>query len=213
MPKAYNPNDVYFRKAKERGFRARSAFKLEEILQKFPRILSAPANVLDLGSFPGSFLQVLGDRNLGGSICGVDLSVVQPFPKSFPANLHLIQGDAFEESTAQEILDFFGDKKADLITSDMAPKTSGIKSVDQWKSIELNQRVLELCELLLRPKKGVLVSKIFKGEDFEEFWVDEFRDCFEKVKTFKPKSCRDRSVEVFLIGIGWIGKNTKEGRG
>lgn len=212
MPKAYNPNDVYFRKAKERGFRARSAFKLEEIFQKFPRIISPPANILDLGSFPGSFLQVLGERNAGGSICGVDLSEVQPFPKNFPADIHLIQGDTFEKSTTDQILEFFGEKKADLITSDMAPKTSGIKSVDQWKSIELNQRVLELCELVLRPKKGVLVSKIFKGEDFEEFWVEEFRDCFEKVKTFKPKSCRERSVEVFLIGIGWIGKTAEKKR-
>lgn len=205
MPKAYNPNDIYFRQAKARGLRARSAFKLEETLQKFPKLLCKKANVLDLGSCPGSFLQILGEKNNGGKICGVDLQPIDPFPRNFPADLHLIQGDVFEESTARQIIEFFGDKKADLITSDMAPKTSGVKSVDQWKSIELNQRVLEICDILLKPN-GNLIAKIFKGEDFEEFWVEEFRDRFKIAKTFKPKSCRDRSVEMFLIGLGFLGE-------
>lgn len=205
MPKAYNPNDTYFRQAQKMGYRARSAFKLKEILKKFPALLTKrKANILDAGACPGSFLQVLGEESRGGKICGVDLQKIKPLPKNYPAELCLIQGDMFEEETEKAILNFFGDKKADLITSDMAPKTSGIKSVDQWKSIELNQRVLEICESLLK-YNGNLITKIFKGEDFEEFWVEEFRDRFEKTKTFKPKACRDRSVEIFLIGIGWKG--------
>lgn len=204
MPKAFSPQDHYFHLAKKHGYRARSAFKLIEVLEKFPKLLSSRANVLDLGAAPGSFLQVLGEKNAGGKVCGVDLQEIEKFPKSYPCELRLIQGDVFEESTAQKILDFFGDKKADLITSDLAPKTSGIKGVDQWKSIELNERVLEVCEMLLK-KNGNLIAKIFKGEDFEEFWVQSFKNRFELAKTFKPDSCRDRSVEIFLVGIGWKG--------
>ncbi len=204
MPKAFSPQDHYFHQAKKLGYRARSAFKLIETLEKFPKLLPKKANVLDLGAAPGSFLQVLGEKNAGGKVCGVDLQKIEKFPKNYPCELELIQGDVFEESTAKEIIAFFGEKKADLITSDLAPKTSGIKGVDQWKSIELNQRVLEVCEMLLKPK-GNLITKIFKGEDFEEFWTHEFRNRFETVKTFKPNSCRDRSVEFFLVGIEWKG--------
>ncbi len=208
MPKAYNPNDIYFRKAKERGLRARSAFKLEEIIQRHPTLIRKKSNIVDLGACPGSFLQILAENNPGGKICGVDLQEIKKFPRNFPAQLKLIQGDIFEEDTAQQILKFFDGKKADFITSDMAPRTSGIKSVDQYRSIELNQRVLEICDKQLK-YNGNLVSKIFKGEDFEEFWINEFRECFEKTKTFKPKACRDRSFEMFLIGIGWKGERKK----
>ncbi len=209
MPKAYNPNDTYFRKAKERGLRARSAFKLEEIIQKFPKLIRKKSNIVDLGACPGSFLQILAESNPGGKICGVDLQDIKKFPRNFPAELKLIKGDIFEESTAEQIFEFFDGKKADFITSDMAPSTSGIKSVDQFRSIELNQRVLEICDKQLK-YNGNLVTKIFKGEDFEEFWIDEFRECFETAKTFKPKACRDRSFEMFLIGIGWKGERLEK---
>lgn len=204
MSKPFSPQDHYFHLAKKMGYRARSAFKLIETLEKYPKLLPKKANVLDLGAAPGSFLQVLGEKNAGGNVCGVDLQIIEKFPKNYSCELKLIQGDVFEESTAKKILEFFGDKKADLITSDLAPRTSGIKGVDQWKSIELNERVIEVCDMLLK-KNGNLIAKIFKGEDFEEFWVTHFRDRFEIAKTFKPNSCRDRSVEFFLVGIGWKG--------
>lgn len=204
MPKAYNPNDVYFRKAQKEGLRARSAFKLDEIFKKFKKIVDKKSYVLDLGSAPGSFLQIIEKNIEQGKLCGVDLNSIKPFPKTFLEDFKFIKGDVFDLETINSILDFFGDKKADLITSDMAPKTSGIKSVDQWKSIELNQEVLNISKKLLKIN-GNLVSKIFKGEDFEEFWVNDFRDKFKIAKTFKPKACRDRSYEIFLIGIGWKG--------
>lgn len=208
MPKHFSPQDAYFHKAKEKGYRARSAFKLEEILQKFPRLLkkNSYSKVIDFGACPGSFLQILGNHMESGKIAGVDLQPIKKFPKNFSSELKLIQGDIFEEETADKIFDFFKGQKAHLITSDVAPKTSGIKSVDQWKSIELNQRVMELCEKFLQPH-GHLVAKIFKGEDFEEFWVEDFRKMFKTAKTFKPRSCRDRSVEFFLIGMGYLGGN------
>lgn len=202
MPKHFSPQDSYYHRAKREGYRARSAYKLLEILKKFPKFLRRGTNVLDLGSAPGSFLQVLGEKNVGGKVCGVDLQKIEKFPKNYPAELGLIQGDIFEDETAEKIFDFFGSRKIDVITSDLAPKTSGIKDVDQWNSIELNQRVLEICEKFLKPN-GNLVAKIFRGQDFDEFWVEEFRDKFRDTKTFKPESCRDRSFEFFMVGIGY----------
>jgi 23S rRNA (uridine2552-2'-O)-methyltransferase len=95
-------------------------------------------------------------------------------------------------------------ERADLITSDLAPKTSGIRDIDQWKSIELNQRVLELCEIFLQIG-GSLVAKIFVGEDFQEFFKEEFSPRFQKVQQIKPKASRDRSFESFLVGQCWKG--------
>jgi 23S rRNA (uridine2552-2'-O)-methyltransferase len=204
MPKHFSPQDHYFHQAKKDGYRARSAYKLLEILKKFPKCMRRGSNVLDLGSAPGSFLQVLGEKNEGGKVCGVDLQEIKKFPRNYGAELKLIQGDIFEEETAEKIFEFFGNRKVDVITSDLAPKTSGVKSVDQWKSIELNQRVLEICEKFLKPN-GNLVAKIFRGEDFDEFWVEEFRDQFKESKTFKPASCRDRSFEFFMVGFGYKG--------
>ena len=204
MPKHFSPQDHYYHQAKKDGYRARSAYKLLEILKKFPKFLRRGSNVLDIGSAPGSFLQVLGEKNNGGKVIGVDLQKIEKFPKNYPAELHLIQGDIFEETTAEAIFERVGNRKLDVITSDLAPKTSGIKDVDQWKSIELNQRVLEICEKFLKPN-GNLVAKIFRGADFDEFWVEEFRGQFKEAKTFKPKSCRDRSVEFFMIGLGYKG--------
>lgn len=209
MPKHFTVQDSYYHKAKKEGYRARSVYKLEEILKKFPKFLRRGMNVLDLGSAPGSFLQILGEKNEGGKVCGVDLQPIEKFPKNYPAELCLIQGDIFEDDTAKKIFDFFGTRKVDVITSDLAPKTSGVKEVDQWNSIELNQRVLEICKKFLKPN-GNLVAKIFRGQDFDEFWVEEFRDTFRDAKTFKPDSCRDRSFEFFMIGIGYKGKNSLE---
>lgn len=205
MPKAYSPQDKYFHLAKKRGFRARSAFKLEEILQRFPKILKNQANVIDLGAAPGSFLQVLGEQTKGGKICGVDLQKIEPFPRDYPSKLLLLEHDVFSEDLIPLIEEFFKGKKADLITSDLAPRTSGVSDIDQWKSIELNQRVLEVCDRFLYPG-GNLIAKIFQGEDFQEFWIEEFKPKFKHTKVFKPSACRDRSFEVFMIGEGFIEK-------
>ncbi|MBI5415142.1 RlmE family RNA methyltransferase [Candidatus Peregrinibacteria bacterium] len=201
MPKAYSPQDHYFHLAKKRGFRARSAFKLEEILEKFPHLLPKKAKVIDLGSAPGSFLQVLLEKmRKHGKILGIDLQKIERFPGEI-AEIHLLQRDIFSDIVAAEIQKVFPEK-VDLITSDLAPNTMGVRDVDQWKSVELNQRVLELCKRFLKPG-GNLITKIFVGEDFQEFWKGEFQRKFKKSRTFKPKACRDRSFETFLIGEGF----------
>jgi 23S rRNA (uridine2552-2'-O)-methyltransferase len=200
MPKAFSPQDHYFTLAKKQGLRARSAFKLEEILTRIPSLCSQNIVAIDFGSAPGSFLQILtkkcGSKSL---VIGIDLQEIEPL-----SGVHLLKGDIFSKEAQQDILDVLKGQKADLITSDLAPKTSGIRDIDQWKSIELNQRVLELAEIFLK-KEGNLVAKIFVGEDFQEFFKEEFSPRFQKVQQIKPKASRDRSFESFLVGQGWKG--------
>ncbi|MEI7511058.1 MAG: RlmE family RNA methyltransferase [Candidatus Peregrinibacteria bacterium] len=202
MPKAYSPQDKYFHLAKKLGYRARSAFKLEEILDKYPFLLPVHGNIVDLGSAPGSFLQILQERQKRGKLCGVDLKPIEPFSKTNPQYFQCFVGDVFADETLKEVLHFLGTERVDFITSDLAPNTSGVRDIDQWKSIELNERVLEVAEKILKPG-GHLITKIFQGEDFQEFWVESFRSRFQTAKVFKPQACRDRSFEVFLIGMGW----------
>lgn len=196
MPKPYNPQDKYFHKAKEEGYKARSAFKLEEIQTKF-RILRGGDTILDLGAAPGSFLQyaskIIGPH---GKALGMDL---QEITLNLP-NVRTEVCDIY----ANEIVDgfikrFFETKPAkfDVVLSDLAPKTTGQKDVDQWRSIELNQQVLEIASRYLKPH-GNCLMKVFQGEDFDEF-LREVKSRFKTVKIAKPKAVRDRSFEVYLV--------------
>lgn len=197
MPKAFVPNDPYFYKAQKMGFRARSAFKLLEILEKFPHFL--PKNggkMCDLGAAPGSFLQVLHARN-PEILVGIDLQEIAPMK-----GVTTFVGDIFSEEIAQSLSRF---APFDVLTSDLAPKTSGQKDIDQWHSVELNERVLSLCDEILK-KNGNLLLKIFVGEDFDDFFR-LLKSRFTTVKTFKPKACRDRSFETYLVGFGFQKKN------
>ncbi len=199
MPKAFSPQDHYFHLAKKRKLRARSAFKLEEILKKYPHLLPKHGRILDLGSAPGSFLQILQEHASPRSlVIGVDLQKIEKF-SNFQHSFHLIQGDVFSKKVSDKIQDILKEEKIDLITADLAPKTSGIKDIDQWKSVELNQQVFQICKKFLT-LGGNLITKIFVGEDFQEFWKDEFQLLFQKSKIHKPKACRDRSFETYLIG-------------
>lgn len=195
MPKAFSHHDKFAAKAQQLGYRARSAFKLDEILQKFPK-LKKDQYVLDLGCAPGSWLQVLR-KNKPAKLIGVDLQHVEPL-----SNVELLQGDIFSEEIHEQLMQ---KGPFDLITSDMAPKTTGRPDTDQWHSVELNQRVLDLCGSGLLQGGGNLACKIFVGADFQEFWLD-FRAHFKQAKCFKPNSCRDRSVETFMIGMGFTPK-------
>lgn len=191
MPKPYKVQDHYFLEAKRQGYRARSAFKLLEIQEKFC-IAKKGDEVLDLGCAPGSFLQVLA-KFVGsqGKITGIDLQETEELP--YP-NVKTYTCDIFDE---QKIYSLLGDQKFNLITSDLAPKTSGIKDTDQFKSIELNEQVLKLAEKYLK-KNGNLILKVFVGADFQPF-LKKIKQKFQKVSCFKPSSSRDRSFETFVI--------------
>jgi 23S rRNA (uridine2552-2'-O)-methyltransferase len=194
MPKAYTPNDKYFYKAKEAGFRARSVFKLEEIQSRF-KLVKKGDKILDLGAAPGSFLQSLsplvGEQ---GVVIGIDL---QPIASLKLKNVLTFIGDIHKTAGWDQYLIKLHINKFDVITADVAPKTTGIKDVDHYHSVELNEQVLAIAKQFLKPG-GSLVTKIFTGEDFDQF-VKQMKEFFGKVNCYKPKATRDRSREIYII--------------
>ena len=186
--------DHYFYKAKKDGYAARSVYKIEEIDKKY-RIIRTGNKVLDLGCSPGSWLQYASIKvGNSGHVLGVDL---QPVKISLPSHVKVIQADIFEVS--DEDLKIKGGK-ADVILSDMAPKTSGIRTTDVHRSFELNKKVLYLANDILCPE-GSLLVKAFQGKLFDELCY-EFKKMFTDVKLCKPKSSRSESVEIFILGRG-----------
>jgi len=185
--------DHYFYQAKCSGYVARSAYKLEEIDKKH-RIIHKGNLVLDLGCSPGSWLQYASRKvGEGGQVLGVDL---QPVNHSLPSQVKVLQADIFD-LTAKD-LEMSGGM-VDVILSDMAPKTTGMRATDAQRSFALNQQVLQLAEELLRPQ-GTLLVKAFQGAPLDGL-RSAFRDTFAKVKLCKPKSSRAESVEIFLLGM------------
>ena len=185
--------DHYFHKAKRDGYVARSAYKLEEIDKKH-RLLRKGNLVLDLGCSPGSWLQyAAGKVGEQGQVLGVDLQTVK---LSLPKNVKVLQADIFEMT----VKDFeMNGGMVDVVLSDMAPKTTGIRDTDAQRSYALNQQVLELSGDLLRPH-GTLLVKAFQGAPLEQL-RREFSSSFAQVKLCKPKSSRSESLEIFLLGL------------
>lgn len=203
MTKPYNPRDKYFKKAKEKGVRARSFFKIEEIDQR-ERFLRPGMHVLDLGAAPGSFMQYAAKAiGAAGLVVGIDLSAIQPI--SGPAKTVMHQGDIYEESTKQWLRDAHP-QRFDTVVSDLAPKTSGIKDMDHWNSIELSHEVLRYCTDFLKPG-GSCLMKVFQGEEFDRF-VRTVKKRFRNAKIIKPDATRDRSREVYVVGLGFIERDT-----
>ena len=184
--------DHYFHKAKKDGYAARSVYKIEEIDNKH-RIILTGNKVLDLGCSPGSWLQY-ASRKVGntGHVLGID---VQPVKISLPINVKVIQADIFE-ITNEELHIKAG--KPDVILSDMAPKTSGIRLTDAHRSFALNKKVLNIANEILH-SEGTLLVKTFQGILLDEL-CSEFRKMFAKVKLCKPKSSRSESAEIFILG-------------
>ncbi len=187
--------DHYFNRAKQENYPARSVYKLQEIEKQFS-LFRPGQTVIDLGAAPGSWTlyasKKVGDK---GRVLAVDLNEAGI---SLPGNVIFFQDDAFEpgpelSKAIEEHAPF------DLVISDMAPKTTGIKFTDQARSLELCERALEVADVWLKPG-GHLVVKIFQGPDVKAF-TDSLRPRFAKVKTFKPKSSRAESKEIFIIGM------------
>jgi 23S rRNA (uridine2552-2'-O)-methyltransferase len=185
--------DHYFKQAKQAGYAARSAYKLEEIDQR-RRLLRPGARVLDLGCAPGSWLQVAAARvGAQGRVVGVDL---QPVTLTLPPQVTIIQGDVYDLSPEALMPD---GAQFDVLLSDMAPRTSGIPSADAARSAELVRRVLVLCDALLKPG-GTLLVKVFQGAQLPAL-RQSCRERFDQVSLEKPKASRSESVEVFLLGL------------
>ena len=183
--------DHYFHKARKDGYVARSAYKLEEIDQRH-QLLKRGQKVLDLGCAPGSWLQYTS-RRIGesGRLLGIDLQAVAI---SLPPQVEALQADIYELNRSGA----WWESPFDVILSDMAPKTTGVRSADADRSYALNQHALWLAEQHLS-KGGCLLVKAFQGAPFQQL-QQEFRQMFTEVKICKPKSSRSESVEVFLLG-------------
>jgi 23S rRNA (uridine2552-2'-O)-methyltransferase len=187
----WQPQDHYFRRAKKDGFIARSVYKLEEVDRR-ARLLRQGQRVLDLGCHPGSWLQYCA-RAVGkrGLVVGVDTRTISI---KLPPHVHFIQADVFELLPAD--LNHISDE-FDLVLSDLAPATTGIRSVDSSRSFTLFQRALTLADDFLVPG-GHFLGKIFQGPGFDEM-VKELKSRFGKVKGIKPRATRKESKEIFLV--------------
>jgi 23S rRNA (uridine2552-2'-O)-methyltransferase len=190
-------NDHYTQRAKREKYPARSVYKLDEIQRKFGPIKKNDT-VLDLGCFPGSWLLYAADLTTPhGRVVGIDL---QPVKIQLPPHVTthtediLSLGDNFFTRVG---LDF------NVVLSDMAPATSGQKSVDAARSFELCRAALSIAQKALLPG-GSFVCKIFHGEDFKKFGAS-VRDSFKSQKIFKPQSSRKASKEIFIVGMGFRG--------
>lgn len=192
---AYNPKDHYFKKAKKENFAARSVFKLEEIDQRY-HLFKPGQVVLDLGASPGSWSQYASKKvGSGGRILGVDLS---PVTVSLP-NATFIQADLRDLQLETIFQEHGFVPPFDLVISDMAPKTTGIRMTDQARSMELCELALDIARRFLKPK-GHFVTKLFHSDQFSQL-RDEIKKSFDKFEAVKPDSTRKISKEIFLVGI------------
>jgi 23S rRNA (uridine2552-2'-O)-methyltransferase len=189
-----NRRDRFHKKAKKHGFLARAVFKLEELDQQF-KLFRPNQRVLDLGCAPGSWLQYargkVGER---GQLVGLDRGPL----RGDVAGARIVVGDVMTIDPA-ELLGDLG--KFDVVLSDMAPDTSGIRSLDQARSEALFERALEIACEVLAPG-GHFVGKLFQGPDFKKL-TEAVRARFEQAKTAKPASSRQISIEQYVIGKGF----------
>ncbi|MEX2217230.1 MAG: RlmE family RNA methyltransferase [Phycisphaerales bacterium] len=187
-------HDAYFKRAKEEGYRARSAYKLKEIDER-KRLLRPGARILDLGCAPGAWLQVAAEAvGPRGVVVGIDL---QPVEGGLPAQVRTILGDI--TTTDAATLTGLAGGLFDVVLSDMAPSTSG--HGDHFLSVRLCRRVLELLPGLLRPG-GHLAMKVFEGEEYPAL-LRESQALFREAKGFKPRASREVSPEMYIVGTGY----------
>jgi len=188
-------NDEYVKRAQRDGYRARAAYKLIEIDDK-DHLIKPGMVIVDLGSTPGSWSQVVTQRLKGqGKIIALDLLEMQPI-----TGVQFIQGDFREDAVLAQLEATLGESRVDLVIADMAPNISGISDVDQANAMYLTELALDFSYKWLKPGGHFLV-KVFNGSGFEEI-VKNMRQGFDKVSTRKPKASRDRSSEVYLLGSG-----------
>jgi 23S rRNA (uridine2552-2'-O)-methyltransferase len=192
----YDRKDAFYRKAKQEGYRSRAAYKLLELNKEF-RVCKRGDRVVDLGSWPGGWVQVAATLvGTEGKVIGIDLVELAPLPQ---VNVVLLQGDATDPVQQEKIRTLLGGP-ADVVLSDMAPKLSGIKEVDDARAMELCRAALTCAAVLLR-NGGTLVLKVFMGPEYKTFLV-ELRAAFTTVKTTRPEATRKGSAETYIIATG-----------
>ncbi|MDS0295878.1 23S rRNA (uridine(2552)-2'-O)-methyltransferase [Halogeometricum luteum] len=198
--------DHYYNKAKQEGYRTRSAYKLQQLDEETG--LFGPGNtVVDLGAAPGGWLQVaaeaVGDR---GTVVGVDFQRIRDLDAE---NVETIKGDMTEEGTKERLRERIGAEGADVVISDMAPNMTGEYSLDHARSIHLARQAFEVA-LDLLPAGGDFAVKVFDGQDLADFRADMEKE-FQYVRSVRPDASRDESSEQYLVGKHRITAPVSEG--
>ena len=183
--------DIYVRQSKVDGYRARSAYKLIEIDEKF-KIFKGGLLVIDIGAAPGSWSQYASKVVKSGKIISIDLKEMEPI-----SNTIQIKGDFTKNEVQYKIKDKLIGMAADVVMSDMAVNTTGIKNIDSIQTGELCKESMIFSKEIIK-KQGFFISKIFMGESFNEI-IEVGKKIFKDVKVFKPKSSRKDSKESFII--------------
>jgi 23S rRNA (uridine2552-2'-O)-methyltransferase len=193
----YNPQDRYFKKAKQEGYRSRAAYKILELQERY-RLMKAGDKVIDLGAAPGGWLQVAAKAvGQSGIVIGVDLQSIPPLPER---NVILLSGNISSGAVQQRIRELLGGP-ADCILSDLAPKLSGIRDADMARCLELNRIALAVARQLLRPG-GVLLVKSFISDELQVF-TQELKQYFSTVQRTKPEATRQGSSEFYFYAKGF----------
>lgn len=193
-------NDPFVKLAQQKGYRARAAFKLTEILDA-EKLMRRGDVIVDLGSTPGSWSQVARERLVGkagvidGRILALDILPMEPI-----AGVEFILGDFSEETILAQLNGLLGDTKVDLVMSDMSPNLSGVGMADAARIQEVIDLALDFALMHLKPE-GALIVKAFHGSGFSQV-VESFKRHFKRVVERKPKASRGRSSETFVIAKG-----------
>jgi 23S rRNA (uridine2552-2'-O)-methyltransferase len=194
----YEPRDKYYRKARERGLPSRAAFKIEELVAR-QKLVPRGARVADLGCAPGGWLAILARAaGPGGRVVGVDLARCA----NAPAGVITLVGDIREQATVDRVVAELGGP-ADLVTSDLAPKLTGIAARDEARSAELMEAALVFTRRALRPG-GAMVAKVFMGAEFKLI-VARFRRDFDRVEVTRTTATRPGSSELYIVARGFRG--------
>lgn len=188
-------DDIYVRQSKVDGYRSRAAYKLLE-LNKKDHLFKKGMTVVDLGAAPGGWSQVA--YNLvqpGGMVLATDILDMESIP-----GVDFVQGDFTETNCLDELLQKLGDRKVDLVISDMAPNISGMSEIDQPRAMNLVELAMDFAENKLH-KGGSLLMKVFQGEGFESL-LKQLRSDYQSVLSRKPDASRARSKEIYLLAKG-----------
>lgn len=193
---AYNRKDHFYRQAKSAGYRSRAAYKLQELAKKY-RLIRRGDHVVDLGAWPGGWLQVAAELvGPDGLVIGVDLVAIDPLP----APVRCIHGDATAPSVQDDIRRVASDR-VDLVMSDMAPKLTGVRATDTARAGTLADVAADVAQQLLRPG-GSLVVKVFTSAETDALFK-RLNECFGTVRRTRPDASRAGSSELYLIAVGF----------
>ena len=190
--------DYFVRQAQDKGQVSRAHYKLLQLDQRF-KLIKPQGRVLELGAAPGGWTNYLESKLTKGMLIAVD-----PLPITAGLDTHVLEGKAGDSAVDEQIEQILAGDQLDLVLSDMAPNISGVRAVDQARSMDLADIALTACRKWLRPK-GAMAIKAFQGDGLDD-WVKRLRLEFAKVTMTKPKASRPESREVFVVAQGYLAK-------